>query len=383
MNKIQLLVVENNDEIIANYQETIDRLLRGDINFFMNVAKNLEEAIGIINSEDIDIAIIDLNLSQDKGSGNAEGNAAIKEIKVKHRLPIYVISAEPEILDDKLKDIVTLYKKGTTSTMDIFKEMHQVFKSEIIQYFLKDGYLEKMISDFYWNHLSRTMKSWQEVESEYPTEIEKILSRHTVSSLNEQLYVNGNVGSFDRYHPGEMYIIPPIKRHYHTGDIVEKDGEKFIIINPACDIVNRGKLYNYILVTLIELNTFFCFDEYVKEDKDYLCFYESLNKKGKEIYLKYKSNAQGASCHFLPSFDVISDDYIINFQKINIVQIGEEEIVKKEGETKEEFNIRYLKNREEYIEEYEQIASISSPFLKDIIARFSAYYARQGQPNLL
>ena len=37
----------------------------------------------------------------------------------------------------------------------------------------------------------------------------------------------------------------------------------------------------------------------------------------------------------------------------------------------------------ENIKEYTPIASISSIFLKDIIARFSAYYARQGQPNLM
>ncbi len=30
----------------------------------------------------------------------------------------------------------------------------------------------------------------------------------------------------------------------------------------------------------------------------------------------------------------------------------------------------------------ESVATISAPFLKDIIARFSYYYSRQGQPEL-
>jgi len=31
---------------------------------------------------------------------------------------------------------------------------------------------------------------------------------------------------------------------------------------------------------------------------------------------------------------------------------------------------------------YDRVASVDEPFLKDIIARFTSYYARQGSPNL-
>ena len=52
-----------------------------------------------------------------------------------------------------------------------------------------------------------------------------------------------------------MYIIPPIKKHYHTGDIIEKDDELFIILNPACDIVNQGNLEFYLVAKLIDIQT--------------------------------------------------------------------------------------------------------------------------------
>ena len=363
MSEIRLLVVENNDEIIENYNETIKRLARkGDKIFSMIVAKNFEEAKELITNNHIDIAIIDLNLSQDKGSGNAQGNEAIREIKKNHRLPIYVITAEPGILDDDIKEMVTLYKKGVTENLVIFREIYKTLKSEIVQYFSKNGYLEKIINDFYWNHLSKTMKSWQKVERNYPTEIEKILSRHTLASLNEQLYVTSNAGSFDKYHPGEMYIIPPIKKHYHTGDMVEKDGEKFLIMNPACDIVNKDKMEYYTLAKIVKAIDLPKIKKKTDENK---VLYINDNLKKVNKLDRY---------HFLPTFDILDDDYIIDFQDISIVEIG---VITKTVYTE------YLVEREANIKEYQKIASIASPFLKDIIARFSAYYARQGQPNFL
>ncbi|EJI5143881.1 hypothetical protein NFA74_001974, partial [Campylobacter coli] len=39
--------------------------------------------------------------------------------------------------------------------------------------------------------------------------------------------------------------------------------------------------------------------------------------------------------------------------------------------------------KKEEISDYARVASISYPFLKDIIAKFSRYYARQGSPEII
>ena len=72
-------------------------------------------------------------------------------------------------------------------------------------------------------------------------------------------------------------------------------------------------------------------------------------------------------------FNLIDKNYVIDFQNISTVDIGEHT---------DPGNANYIKGREENISNYERIASISSPFLKDVISRYSLYYARQGQPNL-
>ena len=362
--EIKLLILDDDAEVLENYDGVIERYNRDndDCNIKLYKATTLDESLEYIKYNKLDTAIIDLNLGTSRDDNR--GNFAIKELLNSFRLPIFVISGEISKLDESYteNDMIVAYDRDQKEFRIILNEIVEAFKSETMKYFKRDGFLEKKINELYWNHLSKTINAWRDVEKECPTEIEKILSRHTVASLNEQLYVDGNVGSFDKYHTGEMYIIPPIKQHYHTGDILEKDGNKFIIINPACDIVNKGKMEFYTLLTIQEAIT----------------LPKIINKQpvGQETYINenLKQSNKLDRYHFLPKFAIIDKDYVIDFQNINIINIGEGCIPS---------NPDYLVRRELNIKNYRRVASISSPFLKDIVARFSAYYARQGQPNFL
>jgi hypothetical protein len=363
MHEIRLLILDDDSEVVESFQSVIKRINRDDKNTFRYkayVAANLEEAKGIIKYNRLDTAVIDLNLNNSKQTDpdNDDGNKAIEELMQNFRMPIFVVSGEPEKLYEAFQKhpLIKCYARDQFDN-GLEKTIPELFFSESIHYFARDGLLEQMINRFYWEHLSQTIKSWEEVEKEHSVDIKKILSRHTLSCLNEELYVNGNIGSFDKYHPGEMYIIPPIKQHYHTGDIIiKKDGEKFIILNPACDIVNDINLDYYILVKVTCFTTLTSLLDKIKKDKPYEYFYESLNKKGKSCYDDCRSNKKDRF-HYLPQFGMMSNN-VIDFQNITMIPKDE-------------------------ISSFERIASISSLFLKDIIARFSAYYARQGQPNFL
>ncbi len=390
MDEIKILILDDNDEAINSYQGIIKRINRDDdnsVNYIEYTAKTLIQAKKIIKYNILDTAIIDLNLCADKEDpDNADGNRAIEEIINSFRMPIFIVSGELNKLEENFKNnnLINTHTRDDSVSDILTIKIPRIFFSKTIRYFSRDGFLEKEINDFYWNYLSKTIDSWNTALKSYQDAHEKILSRHTVSCLNEKFYVNGNIGSFDQYHPGEMYIIPQIKEHYHTGDLIAKDGQKYIILNPACDIVNTNKLNFYLLAELIKLDNSILFkSNNIKEDKEYVDFHTSLNSNGKNAYEKYQKNTQGANYHYLPKFDKIDEDYLIDFQNLQVINIGNEKIEKNDEESKEDFFLRYLTNREVNIKNYERIASISSPFLKDIIARFSAYYARQGQPNLL
>ncbi|WP_066351418.1 response regulator transcription factor [Aliarcobacter skirrowii] len=376
MKEIKLLIVDDDINAIKSIKSTIRSYERQGSNlvtYKIYKAQSLVNAVKKIKYYKIDTAIVDLNLNPNDFD-NTDGNDVIHEFINQSRIPIFVVSGTPEKLAPKLVDnnlIKVFTRNHDVNEKIIEKEIPKLLLSKTIDYFSKDGYLEKEINDFYWNHLQSTLNDWDIVAESNSSDIDKILSRHTVACLNEKLYVNGNIGSFDKYHPGEMYIIPPIKKHYHTGDIISKNNELFIILNPACDIVNQGNLEFYLVAKLIEIQTLQDIQQNIKTDKPYNSLVDSLNKTGKEKFKKY-SNNQSQRYHYIPQFDKISKDYLIDFQNLQNIKIGN--ILEEED---------YLTNRESIIKEYIRIASISSPFLKDIISRFSLYYARQGQPNLL
>ena len=374
MSKIKLLIIEDDKKAIENYKDTIVRMNRTSDDYRYYFAKNLEEANEHIEYYKLDSAIVDLNLSGENNDlKNDDGNEVIDKLIKSFRIPIFVVSGEPQKLAEKYKknNLVSLITRGDKTTHDILISIKENYNSPTIQYFSRNGFLETKINDFYWTNLQHTLNSWNKVAIENPDEIDKILSRHTVSCLNEQLYVNGNIGSFDKYHPGEMYINPPIKEHYHTGDIIEKDTEKFIILNPACDIVNVGNLEFYLVSKLITVENLKDISDNIKPDAQNPSLYENLNKKGKQKFDHYKHN-KSQRYHFLPQFDIIENNYVIDFQNLKTIKIGN---IQEDG--------NYLEEREFYIKEYKKLASISSPFLKDVIVRFSSLYSRQGQPNLL
>lgn len=370
MQEIRLLLIDNEPEVISAFEDSVKRFNRGndDANYKVYSAKTLEEAKEFIKYNKLDTAIVDLNLKELQEDGamiNSDGNIIINEIIENFRMPIFVLTGEPEKLEDqhRNKKNIILCIKGEKTYLELLDVIKDDISSKTIEYFSRDGYLEQKINSFYWKNLQETLDSWKDVAKSHSDEINKILSRHTVACLNEELYVDGNVGSFDNYHPGEMYIIPPIKGHYHTGDIIEKEGEKFIIINPACDIVNVNKLNMYTIVKIIK-----AYDIEAVKKKD--------TPEKKEDYIKssFKKANNIDRYHFLPKFNIINDEYVIDFQDISTVKIGSET---------NSGNANYLIDREKNIKKYKPIASLSSPFLKDVIARFSSYYARQGQPNLL
>jgi hypothetical protein len=363
MTEIKLLILDDDSRVTDSYNEIIKRINRdveNPLNYKVYTANTLEQAKEYIEYNKLDTAVVDLNLCMDTSdSSNADGNRAIEEIMNFFRMPIFIVSGEIHKLEEKFKkNHLIIPRIRDESVGDVFyTDIPSAYNSKSMQYFSRNGYLEQKINDFYWNHLEKTLESWSAVATSHSEEFDTILSRHTVSCLNEQLYVNGNIGSFDKYHPGEMYIIPPIKEHYHTGDILKKGEDFFIIINPACDIVNKVNLDFYILAKIIDFNSLPKLQEKIKKESiptDY--FYDQLNKDGKNCYADCKSNKKDRF-HYLTKFDKF-EEKLIDFQQI-------------------------INTTEEDINLYSREASVSSPFLKDVIARFSAYYARQGQPNLL
>ena len=209
----------------------------------------------------------------------------------------------------------------------------------------------------FWEYFSENLEYWKnEIKDE--NKIEKVLSRHVLAHISESLKLTEE-GAFEKCHPAEVYIMPPIKKDVFTGDILKnKDSQEFaLVLTPACDMElrkrkNGEKWVTYrnadkiMLAKLIEFNQ-------IAEVSAYIETKSNTKKKEVERYVK---NTKKERYYYLPSFGSRIPGFLIDFQDINRINADEIKI-------------------------YNRVASVDEPFLKDIIAKFTAYYARQGSPD--
>lgn len=84
-------------------------------------------------------------------------------------MPIFVISAYLDGLEDLYVNtpLITSLTKGQIKTQDLLKEIVKELHSHVMQFYARNGFLEKQINDFYWNHLSHTFESWEKLNWRY------------------------------------------------------------------------------------------------------------------------------------------------------------------------------------------------------------------------
>ncbi len=330
---MRLLIVEDAKEQLQMYEDSIQSFSKSEsIEISSDVFETITEGMEALNHHKYDAAIVDLKLSSN--SLELEGMSIVNAINGKLRIPIFIVSGsieQVEISENKLFQ----KRLRTDNFKNILKEIKNIYDTGITNFLVPGGTIDKNFTEIFWNHLSNDLDTW--IKHNNPNN----LLRYILSHFQEHLDINLK-GEFDEYHPFEVYIKPPIKINLHTGDLIKYNGEFFVVLTPACDIIiqSDGKR-NADNIIIVKAQNF---------DYKTTC----LNKKNeldKNKISKYVKNSN-ARFHYLPPFEG-NNGFIVDFQ--NISSIG-------------------------FSNELERVATISSSFIKDIISRFANYYSRQGQP---
>ena len=224
----------------------------------------------------------------------------------------------------------------TDNFKNILKEIKNIYDTGITSFLVTGGTIDNNLTKIFWNHLSNDLDTW--IKHNNPNN----LLRYILSHFQEHLDINLQ-GDFEEYHPFEVYIKPPIKKNLHTGDLIKYNNEHYVILTPACDIVIQSDgSRNADNIIIVKAQNF-----------DYKTNCLNKNKElDKNKIAKYVKNSN-ARFHYLPPFEG-NNGFIVDFQ--DITSIG-------------------------FTTELERVATVSSPFIKDIISRFANYYSRQGQPT--
>lgn len=341
------LLVEDNETDRTVCMECLERITNEDPDFGINIecSASLDEAKDYLKSTGCDAAIIDIRLSS---SGDQdEGYTVIDEIKNNYRIPVAVMTGTPAD-EGRLQRGIKIYIKGTHTYEDILKDLQGTLSTGIYNVFRHKGTIEKKMDDIFWNSLFPKMGMWKEIYSQKKEDTEKIILRYAILRMQELI-------DNDRpnYVTAEMYIDSPDDEPLKTGSIIKsKETDEYcIVLSPPCDLALHDggfKTENIMLCSIDEENS---------------VNIKSLNGAKKDAKQKTQiidtiKNNYTAYYHWLPYVCDIFEGGYINFRKIQSIAPN------KIGSKFEKQNVR-----------------VQDFFVKDILARFSSYYARQGQPD--
>ncbi len=360
MNNMMLLLVEDNVSDQENCKHAVEDFNEdnSELKVILKICGSVTEAEDQLKTSDFDGVIIDMKLTS---AGMDDGNQVIKKIQENfNRIPVVIMTGTPHLAEQNDFPLIKVYQKGDITYNQIIQQFFSIYRTGLTRIMGGRGVIEKVLATIFTKNLLPAVMNnypvdgnieetnWVKYAKDDAKRTEKALLRYTLNHLLQHLD-----SDVSQCYPEEMYIFPPIDNRINTGCLLKKkdSDQYYIVMNPACDLAERSNgSCNTDRVFLVEIQSIK--DIYSNFDWDNL---SSNNKK--EVERIYKNN-KSLYYHWLPKTDFYQGG-IINFRRV---------FTYTEDEINDLFNTPEIQ--------------ISAPFLKDMISRFSSYYARQGQPDI-
>jgi CheY-like chemotaxis protein len=348
MSEFSLLIVDDDAQDRRNCSNAVkDYNSENETKIQLVECASVQEAIAELNNSYFDGAIVDMRLA-DNGD---EGNEVLHQIRDQlRRIPIAVVTGTPDSVDGIDVPIVGVYIKGETSYADVVNTLLEIYCTGLTKIMGGKGIIEKCLTDIFINNLLRpeSMPRWIYYGQGDSERTEQAMLRHVVNHLIQHLDDGTN-----KSYPEEFYIYPPISKAIKTGSLVRNlgSGAHFIVMNPACDLEQRDtgscNTDRALLVEIESLQNIFPNFKWDELSKNNIADLAKVYKNKKSLYY-----------HCLPRTDFFQGG-VANFRNISTYTGDDMKVTFSEPEVQ-----------------------VSHAFLKDIVSRFSSYYARQGQPDI-
>ena len=340
MKKLRLLIVEDVEQELESFRDELDdytREKKRDIELVE--CKTLETALDKLDNS-FDGAIIDLKLANYRSN---EGSQIVEKIKESFfRIPIAIFTGNPgewdHDLDEKIM-LIEVFTKGETEHYELLDRFWDIYNTGLTRIMGGRGLIEQRLSEVFLKNLQPQIPTWVSYGVENSERTEKALLRYTLNHLL-QLLEEDEEDCFRE----EVYLYPSVLDRITTGSMVKIDNQWFVVLSPACDLVPRGEneVRNTDYILLVEIESI---DKVLAGSKSKGRVRELCTNK-RDYY------------HWLPETDFFEGG-ILNFRRLKT--LNEDNFEEKFGKP---------------------TIQISPSFVKDIVSRFSSYYARQGQPDI-
>ena len=340
MNKLRLLIVEDVEQELESFRDDLEDY-RHEKNRDIDLVecKTLEEALNTLDNS-FDGVIIDLKLANHRSN---EGNRIVEKIVESFfRIPIAIFTGNPGDWDHSLNEktmLIDVFTKGETGHYELLDQFWEIYNTGLTRIMGGRGLIEQQLSEVFLKNLQPQIPTWVSYGVENSEQTEKALLRYTLNHLLQLLEEDEA-----RCFPEEVYLYPSVLDRITTGTIVTADDQWFVVLSPACDLVPRGKngVLNTDRILLVEIQSV---DKILSGSKS--------KSKVRELCTNRRTYY-----HWLPPTDFFLGG-ILNFRRLTTLD-------------KNVFDEKFGK----------PTIQISPSFVKDIVSRFSSYYARQGQPDI-
>lgn len=340
MDTYKFLLVEDSSEDATVCLDTVERMNaeKPDNCVSVEVADTFDLAVEKLNNP-YDGVIIDIKLGDENS-----GNDVIRTITQTYRIPVTVMTGTPDTILEEGSPIC-IYKKGESTYEDIIESLIKTSKTGLFKVIGGKGIIEETMLRVFWKNLYPKVDVWQKMKEE-GADTETILLRYAIAHIHELLDEN-----MPLYSTEEVYIQPPLTSKIRTGCILKnkKDELYYIVLSPPCDLAIHNGRCKTDRIMLCEI------DDYRFVSREAIG--TAGESKRKKALLPAIKNNDKEYYHWLPKNSVFEGGYI-NFRKV---------INYSQDELSEEF--------------YSPELRVQDSIVKDILSRFSAYYARQGQPD--
>lgn len=366
----KLSILDNKDEVYNKLKENyrlsnkVDEMFNFSVTY--KVADTPEKAMVLLFQENFHALIVDLKLENEdnnKEDENYSGNILLKNIVNKEIIPIIVRTGFPNKITQNInRNIIKIYSKEAPALEGVIEELLDYYNTSIFSVFGSRGKVDSHIKDFFWNVLPTCFINKKEELNGLDKEIqEKVIIRYVSSWLNNKYMFDD--GYLD-VEPIEMYMFPnPIDKICNCDIYKDNDSnEKFIVLTPACDLAN-DKAENILFAKIQSYESIDEFNETIQKCSRQQKMEGKISNKNRNKIALWARNSHEKSMryHFLPKVGFF-DGGFIDFSLLTYLKYDRE---------KNKFAGRNLV----------KIGTITDSFKNDIVARFSSYYQRQGQPT--
>lgn len=338
MIEFTILHLEDDDDCAENFKTTLDVYNEKHGTAIKYIHVNNFNDFKKYTDLDYDVAVIDIYL----GKNPDQGYEALAEMPEKlMRIPSVIYSGTVDANIGNKFALKTYKRDQLGADVEILDFFVNIYKTGIMNILGGKGQIEQVLSKIYNNNIRYNIDEWLNLAVKDPVKTETSLLRFIGHCLEDTLHTD-----CEQTYSAEMYISPLLNEELSPGLILQDNNmNKFVVITPACDLAFRasGRKTKTLQLCSIE---------------DVTKNFPSTSQKAKNKRLTAINNCNNLF-HYLPKCKIF-DGGLINFQGLKTIEISE------------------LENGN-----YKSIAKIASSYLKNILARFSGYYARQGQPEIL